>query len=43
MNFDLVIDFKEDDKALRDAVVQKMEEAYPQFSYNVMIDRDYVD
>lgn len=43
VNFDLVIDFKEDDKALRDAVVQKMEEAYPQFSYNVMIDRDYVD
>lgn len=43
VNFDLVIDFKEDDKALCDAVVQKMEEAYPQFSYNVMIDRDYVD
>lgn len=43
MNFDLVIDFKEDDEALRDAVVEKIRETYPQFSYNVMIDRDYVD
>lgn len=41
VNFDLVIDFKEDDKALRDAVVEKIRETYPQFSYNVMIDRDY--
>ncbi len=43
VNFDLVIDFNEDDSAISNEIVQKMKEAYPQFSYNVMIDRDYLD
>lgn len=43
VNFDLVVDFKEDDSAIRDEIIAKMQQAYPQFSYNVMIDRDYLD
>lgn len=39
--FDLVIDFKADDEAIRDAVVKAMEQKYPDYDYSVIIDTDY--
>ncbi|WP_304426410.1 cation diffusion facilitator family transporter [uncultured Adlercreutzia sp.] len=39
--FDLVIDFKADDDAIRDAVVAAMREKYPAYDYNVIVDTDY--
>lgn len=39
--FDLVIDFKADDEAIRDAVVKAMEQKYPGYDYSVVIDTDY--
>lgn len=42
VTFDLVIDFKADDEAIRDAVVEAMEKAYPGYRYNVVVDADYV-
>ena len=39
--FDLVIDFKADDEAIREAVVKAMEKAYPAYTYNVIVDADY--
>lgn len=39
--FDLVIDFKTDDEAIRDAVVSAMEEQYPAYRYSVVVDADY--
>ena len=39
--FDLVIDFKADDDAIRDAVVEAMREEFPDYDYSVIVDADY--
>ncbi len=43
VDFDLVIDFKCDAEKIRDSVVKKMREKFPQYRYNVVIDADYSD
>lgn len=39
--FDLVVDFKTDERAVRNRVVDAMAEAYPGFDFNVQLERDY--
>lgn len=41
VSFDLVIDFKADDEAIRDAVVSAMKEHYPDWDFSVIVDTDY--
>lgn len=43
VSFDLVVDFKADDDAIREGVTEKIKTAYPQYSYNVVIDTSYID
>ena len=43
VDFDLVIEFKCDSKAIKDAVVTKMKQKFPQYEYNVIVDADYSD
>lgn len=39
--FDLVVDFKADANAIRGAVVAKLEEEYPDYTFEVILDTDY--
>ncbi|WP_251231008.1 cation diffusion facilitator family transporter [Adlercreutzia aquisgranensis] len=39
--FDLVVDFKTDEQAVRNRVVGAMAKAYPGFDFNVQLERDY--
>ena len=39
--FDLVIDFKTDAESIRDDIIKAMEERYPDYSFNVVVDADY--
>ena len=42
--FDLIIDFEEKNKdTIKDEVVSKIKEKYPQYSYNVILDSDITD
>ncbi|MEY8460514.1 cation diffusion facilitator family transporter [Eggerthellaceae bacterium 24-137] len=41
--FDMMIDFAADDDAIRGAVVDSMEEKYPGYTWNVVVDTDYED
>lgn len=43
VDFDLVIEFKCDSKAIKDDVVTKMKQKFPQYEYNVIVDADYSD
>lgn len=43
VNFDLVIEFKCDSNAIKDDVVTKMKQKFPQYEYNVIVDADYSD
>lgn len=42
VTFDLVVEFKADNDAVRAGVVERMKRAYPEYEYNVLIDADYV-
>ncbi len=41
VDFDLVVDFDHDADGLREHIVDEMKEAYPNYTYNVIVDLDY--
>lgn len=41
--FDMVVDFAADGDAVRDAVVKALSAQYPDYRYDVVVDRDYED
>lgn len=42
VTFDLVLEFRADNEAVRTGVIDRMKSAYPAYEYNVVIDADYV-
>ena len=43
VTFDLVVDFKADRNAVRDRVLQRLEEKYPDYRFFAVLDSDYSD
>lgn len=43
VTFDLVIEFKADREGIRDAIMKKLQEKYPEYQFFIVLDSDYSD
>lgn len=43
VDFDMVIDFNADDEGIRDQVTSALQKDFPDYTYNVVVDTDYLD
>lgn len=43
VDFDMVIDFKCDSGSIKEGIIERMQEKFPRYTYNVVVDADYSD